>query len=719
MKARSGYLLIVLVFVIAAATTMPAQGDPLATVANEVKEGKVRLTDLVARYDEMARKDPSNPAPLVMSAAVYARKESEALFNKALEISPNYLPAQVGLARYYYMPNPPRILEEYQKAIALAPNDMALRREAISQSASYLSMYRERISDLRKIAGDDIESQLELVRGMIVSGLLELAAQELQRMEAGSSKDAGFLYAQARLMLATGDKNKDKALQKQALDKMLEAWRQEPNRIAFYVTPYVRQTLPDLLSTAGRQAEAQAVREKGLELFPDRYSLYEKVWAGWFAELKPNYSAERKKVHDAAQELLKRTPITGELLKTAGLGFQMANDPASSEKLNQQILSEFPYSDAARELRYAEIDNCKDLQKKAKLLMDFIRDFISSPYRPYADYLTTLDEANAPAAELLKAAQMCRDFNKSMGYPRGNDVMLIAPIFVRRNIYGDVLEDWLNEIQKDPEGTLKKEKLNAYEALILGFRAKTLLNKGKVAEAGEMLRAVLRKAQNLGSSGSQLYCYMADILMAQGKKDEALGLYAQAFADSNESLAEAGEKYHKLYLEVKGNEKGMDEFLAASRKAPIDPRGNIREIVNKPAPDFDLMDTNGGRVKLSLLRGKVVIVNFWATWCGPCNKELPYVEKFFEEMKDNPNVAIVAISTDENRALVAPFAKAKNYTFPVVFDDGAKAKFGVGGIPATFIIDPSGNIRMHMVGFFDNEPLIPFLKKVVEQYRVR
>lgn len=719
MKVRAGYLLIVLLFVIAAATPMPAQADPLATVANEVKEGKVRLTDLVARYDEMARKDPRNPAPLVMSAAIYARKESEALFKKALEISPNYLPAQIGLARYYYMPNPPRILGEYQKAVALAPNDRALRREAVSQSASYLSMYRERISDLRKMAGDDIESRLELVRGAIVSGLLELAAQELHLMEAVSSKGTEILYEKGRLTLATGNKNKDRALQKQGVDMMLEAWHQEPNRVAFYVTPYVRQTLPDLLSAAGRQAEAQAVREKGLELFPDRYSLYEKVWAGWFAELKPDYSAERKKVHAAAQELLKRTPVTAELLKTAALGFQMANDPASCEKLNQQILSEFPYSDAARELRCAEIDNCKDLPKKAKLLMDFIRDFVSSPYRSYEDYLTTLNEANAPAPDLLKAAQMYRDYYKSMGYLRGDDVMLIAPIFIRRNIYADVLEGWLNELQKNPEVALGKEKKNPYDALILGFRAKLLLNKGKAQEAGEMLRTVLSKVQNPGSIGSQLYCYMADILMAQGKKDEALGLYAQAFADSNESFAEAGEKYRKLYLELKGSEKGMDEFLAASRKAPVDPRGNIREIVNKPAPDFDLMDTNGGRVKLSSLRGKVVIVNFWATWCGPCNKELPYVEKFYEEMKDNPNVAIVAISTDENPALVAPFAKARNYTFPVVFDDGAKAKFGVGGIPATFIIDPSGKIRVHMVGFFDNEPLIPFLKKVVEQYRVR
>ena len=112
------------------------------------------------------------------------------------------------------------------------------------------------------------------------------------------------------------------------------------------------------------------------------------------------------------------------------------------------------------------------------------------------------------------------------------------------------------------------------------------------------------------------------------------------------------------------------------------------------APNFTLKNLDGKEVSLNQFRGKHVLVNFWATWCGPCKIEMPSLEALYEKFKDK-NFALLAISNDMFGAnIVKPFVKAHKINFPVLLDPRLKVSnaFGVVSLPTTFMIDPQGKI---------------------------
>lgn len=113
--------------------------------------------------------------------------------------------------------------------------------------------------------------------------------------------------------------------------------------------------------------------------------------------------------------------------------------------------------------------------------------------------------------------------------------------------------------------------------------------------------------------------------------------------------------------------------------------------------DFTLKDLAGKSWHLRELKGKVVLVNFWATWCPPCRKEMPDLEALYQEYKDK-GLLVLAVS-DEERAKVEPFITEKKYTFPVLLDEGRKVNeaLKIEGIPKTFIYDREGKLAAQSI----------------------
>jgi peroxiredoxin len=121
------------------------------------------------------------------------------------------------------------------------------------------------------------------------------------------------------------------------------------------------------------------------------------------------------------------------------------------------------------------------------------------------------------------------------------------------------------------------------------------------------------------------------------------------------------------------------------------------------APNFTLKNLDREEVSLSQFRGKYVLVNFWATWCGPCKVEMPSLEVLYQRFK-NKNFALLAISNDMfGSTIVKPFVKANNLNFPILLDQRLKASnaFGVTSLPSTFMIDPEGKIIGALFGAED------------------
>ena len=125
--------------------------------------------------------------------------------------------------------------------------------------------------------------------------------------------------------------------------------------------------------------------------------------------------------------------------------------------------------------------------------------------------------------------------------------------------------------------------------------------------------------------------------------------------------------------------------------------------VGKQAPDFQLPSLEGQSVSLSDFQGKPILLNFWATWCGPCRQEMPLLQAIFEEQSDN-GLVMLAINIGEPAPAVNNFMRNGNYSFPVLLDTerDVAQDYNIRAIPTTFFIDEDGVIQEIKVGAFLN-----------------
>ncbi|WP_253264043.1 peroxiredoxin [Geobacillus sp. BMUD] len=144
--------------------------------------------------------------------------------------------------------------------------------------------------------------------------------------------------------------------------------------------------------------------------------------------------------------------------------------------------------------------------------------------------------------------------------------------------------------------------------------------------------------------------------------------------------------------------------------------GKIGTNKGQVAPDFELLSITGNKVKLSDLRGKTVILNFWATWCPPCRAEIPEMQRFYENNKNN-NVEILAVNLTNSESspdTVKDFVRDKGMTFNILLDKQGKIGnlYGIITIPTSYIIDKNGIIREKHVGPMSYETMDNFISSI-------
>jgi len=195
---------------------------------------------------------------------------------------------------------------------------------------------------------------------------------------------------------------------------------------------------------------------------------------------------------------------------------------------------------------------------------------------------------------------------------------------------------------------------------------------------------------------------------------EAVEFYADAFTLEDSRTTEADRARDRarlgdLYAGLNGSQKGLGDAileaydrtaaLLSLRRADLkakDPNSQATDI-----EDFTLpaVDKTAPPLVVSALKGKTVVMDFWATWCVPCRAQQPLLEKLEMHYEDAPDVRFVAVNADEDLSLVAPFVKEQGWKSRGYFEAGLARQLAVSQIPTVLVIDPDGQILSRMIGF--------------------
>lgn len=142
-----------------------------------------------------------------------------------------------------------------------------------------------------------------------------------------------------------------------------------------------------------------------------------------------------------------------------------------------------------------------------------------------------------------------------------------------------------------------------------------------------------------------------------------------------------------------------------------------RAVLNEPAPKFSLYDTTGKKFDLAAMRGRVVFINFWATWCPPCRAEMPSILRLYQK-KEGKSFVLVTILTNDDPANARAFYKAIGGSLPTLLDPDQKVgnAFGITGVPETYIVDKHGILRKKIIGGWewDSPEAIQLINKFLE-----
>ena len=232
----------------------------------------------------------------------------------------------------------------------------------------------------------------------------------------------------------------------------------------------------------------------------------------------------------------------------------------------------------------------------------------------------------------------------------------------------------------------------------------------------EALNAIDKAHKSFRAPLGSVNAIYADVLMRLGRDKDAFDKLDEAIK-AGQATPEMKKNLKELYVKAKGSdadyaayEQMVKKMLSEKLKAEL-----VKKMINKPAPLFELKDVDGNVVSLAALRGKTVVLDFWATWCGPCKRAFPAMKMAVEKYKADTTVKFYFIHTWEREPNATASAKKyildNNFPFQVLMDleDPGTGKnivrdlYGISFIPQKYVIDKQGNIRFMPAGYYEGD----------------
>lgn len=493
---------------------------------------------------------------------------------------------------------------------------------------------------------------------------------------------------------------------------------------------------PEMAASYAAQLRSRLQKESD----PTLLSGWSTVWNLEFVATPAQQDQIRARMTQDLQQLRKRPVKDLNYLTMLETGYRMAGDKKSQREIGDRIVAEYPDSNEAdftTSRRFEDEhpypkdeDSVETKQAYYRLsLADADARFKKNPQdtraiRDRFEAMEKLDEVSNEeienAGEALRAV-LKRELNWYTTPPMD---FSIARTYLDRKIRVEEVADLVAEGRaeytrrqdrpiSDRETDELRKALATNDTWVLINEAELLVDAARALQKPQIAKAAMDK---LAEEKIDVKYFQIELWEIRGKWAELNGRKLDAVLMYRASLDsrvvgykprgkkdDVKEAYERLWKELGGTDSGNDAWLAATAGAKIAADGGW-ERVSKDLPDAKLVDLNGKTWTLSELKGKTVLINVWASWCGPCRGEHPYLQALYDKVKDRTDIAVVSMSIDESIGDVEPYMKEKKYSFPVLLasryvNDVAPAF----GVPQNWIVGADGKWEWKQEGFGDGE----------------